>query len=167
VSSWISFSGVWETGWDIEEWKGEQELDDQGSKMSKSHKADTSLGTVSFGVEVSFNGGDMNEDESVWTVLLSHLPPPVYLALLDTNIPAELPVSFKLALELAFSMLSLLLHNLTWKASHFARSTLTTVSPSPFPIPEYHGRLYCYCNIDTDIILQSPLLATTSIIKSL
>jgi hypothetical protein len=41
-------------------------LDDQGSEMSKSREADASLGTASFGVEASFNGGDMNEDESIW-----------------------------------------------------------------------------------------------------
>jgi hypothetical protein len=34
--------------------------------MSKSREADASLGTASFGVEASFNGGDMNEDESIW-----------------------------------------------------------------------------------------------------
>ncbi|KAG1891533.1 hypothetical protein F4604DRAFT_1706903 [Suillus subluteus] len=42
----------------------------------------------------------------------------------DANMPAELPVSFKLALELAFSMLSFVLRNPTRKASHFSRSTL-------------------------------------------
>lgn len=42
----------------------------------------------------------------------------------DTNMPEELPVSFKLALELAFSMLSFVLRNPTRKASHFSRSTL-------------------------------------------
>ncbi|KAG1813564.1 uncharacterized protein BJ212DRAFT_1482468 [Suillus subaureus] len=46
------------------------------------------------------------------------------LALLDANTPAEFPVSFKLALELAFSMLSFILHNPTQKASPFAHSTL-------------------------------------------
>jgi protein SMG6 len=45
-------------------------------------------------------------------------------ALSDANTPAEFPVSFKLALELAFSMLSFVLHNPTWKASPFAHSTL-------------------------------------------
>jgi hypothetical protein len=42
----------------------------------------------------------------------------------DANMPVELPVSFKLALELAFSMLSFVLRNPTRKASHFSRSTL-------------------------------------------
>ncbi|KAG2345159.1 hypothetical protein BDR05DRAFT_989001 [Suillus weaverae] len=42
----------------------------------------------------------------------------------DANMPVELPVSFKLALELAFSMLSFVLRNPTRKASPFARSTL-------------------------------------------
>ncbi|KAG0705195.1 hypothetical protein DFH29DRAFT_908006, partial [Suillus ampliporus] len=45
-------------------------------------------------------------------------------ALSDANMPAELPVSFKLAIELAFSMLSFVLRNPTRKASPFARSTL-------------------------------------------
>ncbi|KAG1801161.1 uncharacterized protein BJ212DRAFT_1591443 [Suillus subaureus] len=45
-------------------------------------------------------------------------------ALSDTNTPAEFPLSFKLALELAFLMLSFILRNPTWKASPFACSTL-------------------------------------------
>ena len=45
-------------------------------------------------------------------------------ALSDTNMPVELPVAFKLALELAFSMLSFVLRNPTRKATHFSRSTL-------------------------------------------
>jgi protein SMG6 len=45
-------------------------------------------------------------------------------ALSDANMPAELPLSFKLVLELAFSMLSFVLRNLTQKASPLARSTL-------------------------------------------
>jgi protein SMG6 len=45
-------------------------------------------------------------------------------ALSDAHTPVELPVSFKLAMELAFSMLSFVLRNPTWKASPFARSTL-------------------------------------------
>lgn len=50
--------------------------------------------------------------------------PQISPVLSDANMPAELPVSFKLALELAFSMLSFVLRNPTRKASHFARSTL-------------------------------------------
>ncbi|KAG2029176.1 hypothetical protein BDR03DRAFT_1018778 [Suillus americanus] len=42
----------------------------------------------------------------------------------DANMPAELLVSFKLALEFAFSMLSFILHNLMQKASPFSCSTL-------------------------------------------
>ncbi|KAG1823448.1 uncharacterized protein BJ212DRAFT_1476331 [Suillus subaureus] len=45
-------------------------------------------------------------------------------ALLDANMPAEFLVSFKLALELAFSMLSFVLCNPMQKASPFACSTL-------------------------------------------
>jgi len=50
--------------------------------------------------------------------------PQVSPALSDADIPTELPVPLKFAMELAFSMLSLVLRNPTRKASPFARSTL-------------------------------------------
>ncbi|KAF8841181.1 hypothetical protein BDN67DRAFT_928908 [Paxillus ammoniavirescens] len=45
-------------------------------------------------------------------------------ALSEGALPLELPQTFKFAVELAFSMLSFVLHNPTRKASPFARSTL-------------------------------------------
>jgi protein SMG6 len=50
-------------------------------------------------------------------------------ALSEGALPLELPQTFKFAVELAFSMLSFVLHNPTRKASPFARSTLNPYLP--------------------------------------
>ncbi|KAG1829219.1 hypothetical protein DFJ58DRAFT_671981, partial [Suillus subalutaceus] len=75
----------------------------------------------------------------------------------DANTPTELPVSFKLALEFAFLMLSFILHNPMQKASPFACSTLDLSHTIP-----WHDLAQFFATTPHDIFTAQGLVIPTA-----